>query len=318
MAELFAGVDLGGTGIKAVIGTSTGQIVAKGHAPTLSHEGPAAVLQRIAQLVEQLAQQASGRPVAVGMGVPGLVDVAAGVTKFLPNMPSHWREVPAAQTLTDLLKCPVKILNDARAATLGELKFGRGRDCPNLTFAFFGIGTGIGGGVVIDGKLRLGPLGAAGELGHQTVMPDGPLCGCGNHGCLETLASGPAIAFEGQRLMRIGLAPRLHEFVNGHTEAVSTREMIAAAEAGDEAIRDAILRAATYLGIGIANVAIALHPELIVIGGGVAEMGALLFDRVREVVRQRIRMFPADTVAIEPSLLGERAGELGALALAAQ
>ncbi len=318
MDALFAGVDLGGTGIKAVIGTSTGQIVAEGHVPTMSHEGPAAVLQRIAKLVEQLAQQANGRPVAVGMGVPGLVDVAAGVTKFLPNMPTQWREVFAARTLSDLLGCPVRILNDARAATLGELKFGRGRDRPQLTFAFFGIGTGIGGGVVVEGRLRLGPLGAAGELGHQTVMPDGPLCGCGNHGCLEALASGPAIAFEGQRLMRIGLAPRLHALVNGHTEAVTTREMIAAAEAGDEAIRDAILRAATYLGIGIANVATVLHPELVVVGGGVAEMGSLLFDRVREVVRQRIRMFPADSVAIEPSLLGERAGELGALALAAQ
>jgi len=318
MDQLFAGVDLGGTGIKAVIGTASGRIVAEGHVPTLSHEGPAAVLRRIANLVDQLAQQAQGRPVAVGMGVPGLVDVAAGITKFLPNMPTQWREVPAAQTLSELLQCPVRILNDARAATLGELKFGRGRDRPALTFAFFGIGTGIGGGIVVEGKLRLGPLGAAGELGHQTVMPDGPLCGCGNHGCLETLASGPAIAFEGQRLMRIGLAPRLHALVNGHTEAVSTREMIAAAEAGDAAIRDAILRAATFLGIGVATVATLLHPELIVIGGGVAEMGSILFDRVREVVRQRIRMFPADSVAIEPSLLGERAGELGALALAAQ
>lgn len=318
MSELFAGVDLGGTGIKAVMGTADGRIVAEGHIPTLSHEGPQAVLQRIAVLVEQLAQQANGRPVAVGMGVPGLVDVAHGVTKFLPNMLTQWRDVPAAQTLSDLLQCPVRILNDARAATLGELKFGRGRDRPSLTFAFFGIGTGIGGGVVVDGKLRLGPLGAAGELGHQTVIPDGPLCGCGNHGCLEAVASGPAIAFEGQRLMRIGLAPRLHEIVKGHTEAVTTREMVAAAEAGDEAIRDAIIRAVTYLGIGVSAVAIALHPELIVIGGGVAEMGAMLFDRVREVVRQRIRMFPADTIAIEPSLLGERAGELGALALAAQ
>ena len=134
-------------------------------------------------------------PVAAGMGVPGLVDRDQGITLFLPNLPTQWRGVAVARMLGDCIGYPVYLLNDARIATLGEMSYGLGRN--GGTMVFLSLGTGIGGGVVIDGKLRLGPLGAAGELGHQTILPDGPLCGCGNHGCLETLASGPAIGAEG-------------------------------------------------------------------------------------------------------------------------
>ena len=318
MSELFAGVDLGGTGIKMVMGTRDGQTVAESQIPTLAHDGPEAVLCRIADAVEELAGKAGQRPQAVGMGVPGLVDVANGITRFLPNFPTQWRDIPAASVLQARLKCPVRLLNDVRTATLGELTYGHGQQNSNLTMVFFALGTGIGGGVVIDGKLRLGPLGASGELGHQTIIPDGPLCGCGNHGCLETLSSGTALAFEGARLMRIGRAPHLHLAVDGDADRVTSREMVAAAEAGDDAIRDAIVRSAGYLGLAVANVVTLLHPDLIVIGGGVAEIGSMLFDKVREVVNLRVRMLPAESVRIEPSLLGKRAGELGALALAAR
>ena len=192
----------------------------------------------------------------------------------------------------------------------------RGRDVRNLLF--FALGTGVGGGVVIDGNLHLGPLGAAGELGHQTILPDGPLCGCGNRGCLETLASGAALVGEGARLMRTGLAPRLYDLTGGSLDRITPKEMRQAAEAGDHAVRQAIVRAASYLGIGVANMVTALHPELVVLGGGVAAIGALLFDTVRAVVRQRVGMFPVDGVRIEPSALGEKAGLYGAIALAAR
>jgi glucokinase len=182
--------------------------------------------------------------------------------------------------------------------------------------AFFALGTGIGGGVAIDGRLRLGPLGAAGELGHQTILPDGPRCGCGNLGCLETLASGPAIAGEGIRLMQSGLAPKLYELVEGDAGRVTTKEMAAAARAGDKNIADAIVRAARYLGIGVANVVVVIHPDLVVLGGGVAQIGDLLFDTVRQTVRDRVGMFPTDGVTVLPSALGENAGALGGIALA--
>jgi glucokinase len=142
------------------------------------------------------------------------------------------------------------------------------------------------------------------------------LCGCGNRGCLEALASGPAIVAEGVRLILSGQAPRLHEIISGDARRVTPKEMAAAAAAGDEAVRDALARAAGYIGIGVANIITALHPDLVVLGGGVAEIGAILFDTVRETVRRRVRMFPPDDVRIERSLLGERAGMWGGIALA--
>ncbi len=219
-----------------------------------------------------------------------------------------------AAILEKQLGYPVFLLNDVRTATLGELTYGHGRQAENMVF--YTIGTGIGGGVVIDGKLRLGPLGAAGELGHHIVQADGPRCGCGNRGCLETLASASAIAAEGIRLLLIGQAPQLYDLVGGDPGQVTTKTMAEAAQLGDERIAEAITRAAEYLGIGVVNVVVTLHPDLVVLAGGAAGIGPLLFDTVRKTVRQRIGMFPADGVRIEPSLLGDKAGMLGAIALA--
>jgi glucokinase len=170
----------------------------------------------------------------------------------------------------------------------------------------------------VDGQLRLGPLGAAGELGHQTILPNGPRCGCGNDGCLETLASGPAITAQGVWLMLSGRAPQLYEIVAGDPGGVTPKEMTLAAEAGDTEVREALIRAARYVGIGVANVVTILHPDLVVLGGGVAEIGDLLFDTVREVVRNRVGMFPTGGVRIERSQLGADAGMLGGIALAVQ
>jgi glucokinase len=313
--EVFASVDLGGTKIAGAIAGSDGAILAEGRVATNSHEGPDAVLLRIAALVGDLSARAGAQPAAVGMGVPGLVDVPTGVTRFLPNLPSQWRGVPVGQTLSTALGCPVFLLNDARMATLGEFTFGRGRAAN--TMIFFTIGTGIGGGIVVDRKLRLGALGAAGELGHQTVQQDGPRCGCGNRGCLETLASGPALVAEGVRLLHSGLAPVLFEMVSGNAGAVTPKEMGAAARAGDTAVSEAITRTAMWLGIGVANMVTALDPDLVVLGGSVAALDDLLLVPVRETVKQRVRMFPVLDLCIERSLLEDKAGLLGGIALAA-
>ncbi len=310
----FAGVDLGGTNIECALAAADGSILNSDRTATLSHEGPDRILQRIAALVTRLAGTAGTAPAALGMGMPGLVDLRQGVTKFLPNLPTQWRNVPVAEILSRSVACPVYLMNDVRAATLGELTFGHGRSA--RTMAFFALGTGIGGGIAIEGRLRLGPLGAAGEIGHQTIVPDGPRCGCGNHGCLEALASGPALTAAGVRLLLSGQAPRLHELVGGDASRVSPKEMAAAAEAGDEAVREAIVRAARYLGIAVSNVVTILHPDLVVLGGGVAGIGPLLFETVRETVHDRVRMFPTNDIQIRPSLLGDRAGIMGAVALA--
>jgi glucokinase len=320
MSGLFAGVDLGGTNIKAAIADASGTVLAESSVPTQSHEGPRRVVDRAAQLVEQLMSQAgvenAGSLEGLGIGLPGLVDARAGQTRFLPNLPTQWRDTPVAAWLSSRFGCPVRLLNDARVATLGELRFGHGRDDPKLTMAFFAIGTGVGGGVVIEGKLRLGPFGAAGELGHQTVLAGGPRCGCGNHGCLEALASGPAIAAAGMRLLKMGHAPRLYELVAGSADRVGPREMLLAAEQGDAPVKEALEQAASYIGIAAANLVTILHPDLIVIGGGVSALGDVLLDPVRKEIRERVGMFPTSGVRIERSLLGTRAGVMGAIALA--
>jgi glucokinase len=315
-SDIYASVDLGGTNLRAALGTADGTLLCDDSQPTLSYEGPDGVLDRIAGLVERLCRRQGASVAAVGIAVPGLVDLKKGQTLFFPNFPGKWRNVPVRDVLAPRLGCPVYLLNDVRTATLGELVYGHGRTAN--TMAFFAVGTGIGGGVVVDGKLRLGPWGAAGELGHQILLPDGPRCGCGNRGCLETLAAAPAIVGEGVRLLLSGLAPKLHEIVDGQASRVTPVTMAAAAEAGEETVREAIQRAATWLGIAAVNVAVTLHPDLIVLGGGVAMMGELLREPVARTVRERIGMLPPDSVEVRLSLLADRAGILGGLALAAQ
>ena len=314
MSAVFASVDLGGTNIKCAFAGADGEVILTDQVPTEAHLGPEGVLQRIADLVNELSERIECRPASLGMGVPGLADLEQGTTKFLPNLPTQWRDVPVREILKPKIACDVYLLNDVRMATLGELTFGHGRTAS--TMAFFALGTGIGGGIVVDRKLRLGPVGAAGELGHLCVVPDGPRCGCGSRGCMETLASGPAITAEGVRLVLSGQAPKLYELAGGDIAKVTTKEMAAAAEAGEESVKTAIRRAAEYLGIGISQVITALHPDLIVLGGGVAQIGDLLFDGVRETIRDRVRMIPVEDIRILPSELGDKAGALGGIALA--
>ncbi len=300
----LASVDLGGTNIAAAIGLADGTILREDQIATLSHLGPEAVLNRIADLIQSIA------PVgveALGLGVPGLCDLSSGQCLFLPNMPTQWRGVAAATQLRQRLNCPVFLLNDARMAALGELDYGHGTETSN--FAFFTLGTGIGGAIVLDGHLKI----VGGEVGHQTILPDGPLCGCGSRGCLELLASAPALSAEAIRLMKMGQAPDLLLRVEGDLNRVSPLLM---AQCSDPAIAAAIDRAARYLGIGIANVVTTFHPDLVVLGGGLAQMGAPLFAPVRDEVSRRVRMFPVDKLRIEPSLAGQQAGILGGLALA--
>ncbi|GAB4220193.1 MAG: ROK family protein [Acidobacteriota bacterium] len=312
----YGSIDLGGTNIRCALGDADGNLAAVDSAPTHSHEGPEAVLDRIAGLVDRLSRRSGIQATAFGMGVPGLVDSARGVTRFLPNLPTQWREVPVVRILEERLGVPVHILNDVRTATLGELTFGWGREVSS--FIFLAIGTGIGGGVVIDGKLRLGVMGAAGEMGHQTILPDGPECGCGNRGCLEALANGPALSAAGVRLVRNGRAPILHSLIGGDLNLITPESMAQAAAAGEESVRVEIRRAADYIGIGIANVVTTLHPELVVLGGGVARIGDILLEGVRETLYRRVGMFPPETVRVEFSRMGDQAGILGGIALAMQ
>ncbi|MGC6448519.1 MAG: ROK family protein [Rubripirellula sp.] len=316
MTKVVAGIDLGGTTASLALAEPDGSIIAERKIATESYAGPDRVLERIADAIKEMAGESGRRPVALGIGLPGLVDIESGVSRFMPNLPTNWVDVDVTGILSSLVRCRVAVINDARAATLGELRFGHGREFGSL--ALFTLGTGVGGGVAIDGKLRSGPFGAAGEFGHLAVLPHGPLCGCGNRGCLETLISGPALTGEAVRLMHSGRAPILNDLVDGEVAKVTPKSMAEAARAGDEVLGSTIDARAEYLGIGVANVVMTVHPEIIVLSGGVAEMDELILEPVRRTIRDRVSMVPTDAIRVEKSQVGERAGLFGTLALAAE
>lgn len=275
------------------LGTREGRVLASEAGLSQDGESPEATLAAVAGMIRGMSQRTGLRPVSVGVGMPGLVDVRSGTVQFLPNRPPAWRGVNAGTILEHHLGIPARIMNDARCAALGELLYGYGRDYS--TFVLFTLGNGVGGGIVIDGRLRLGPLGAAGEIGHQTVNPDGPVCGCGNRGCVEAVASGPAIA-------------RAAGYSDVETAAIAARS-------GDAAARRAFDAAGASLGIAAANLVTALHPEAVLFTGELSDLVELLLLPVRAAINERVRLFPADGVAVRRAGAGTHAAVLGALAI---
>ena len=292
---LHLGLDLGGTFVKWALVERDGDVavVAQGSAETRAAEGPRRVVERLAEV--GAGALGAARPASVGIGLPGVFDGARGTAVFLPNLPGDWDGVDVAGPVGVALAAPATLVNDARAFAFGELRAGAARGC--RTAVFVTVGTGVGGGVAVDGRLHLG-LGTAGELGHQTVLADGPVCTCGNRGCVETLACAAAIAAAG------GCA--------------NVEDVVANAHAGDRRACDALERAARYLGVALANAVLLLAPERVVIGGGVVAAGDLLLEPVRDELRTRVRVAPIERVDVVPSALGPRAGAIGAALWAAE
>ena len=215
---------------------------------------------------------------AIGIGVPGVLDIDRGVVLFLPNLPGTWPDVPLGETIEHLTGLPVFILNDVRSITYGEWRFGAGRGFS--TIACFAIGTGIGGGLVINSRLHLGFGGTAGELGHQIIDFNGPKCGCGNYGCLEAYASGPAIAAMGMKAVAQGLTTSIAEQVGGDLNSITPAIIASAAESGDEIAKEIYESAGYYIGIAMTNVMVSVSPQRIILSGGVANAGNLLIDPI--------------------------------------
>jgi glucokinase len=311
--DKYIGVDLGGTNIKAgIVDLQTGRLISRRSAPTLAREGHDAVMLRIASLIDELIA-ASGHPRedfgGIGIGVPGVLDLENGLVLFLPNLPGTWPKVPLAQFIQDKIGLPVRLLNDARAITLGEWKFGAGRGVDTL--ACFAIGTGIGGGLVINGHLHLGIGGTGGELGHQTIDFNGPLCGCGNRGCLEAYASGPAIAAMGIKAVIQGQTTTIGALVDHDLNRITPQVICQAADQGDRVAKDIYAQAGEFIGIAVSNVLASVGPRKVVIAGGVASAGELLLDPIRSTVRQRVFIMPSDQVEILQAELGSNAGVMG-------
>lgn len=316
----FAGIDLGGTKIAGVIlKAPTGEMVSQTRVPTAAHLGPDSVLERIAELVRSMCREIEHDPATlagIGCGMPAVIDFDQGRTLLMPNLPGNWFEKPVTRILNESLGCSVSLINDARAFTLAEANLGSGRGARNVVC--FTVGTGIGGGITLNGELYLGLESKAGEFGHQTVDPNGPLCGCGNHGCLEALASGPAITAQAVRAMLQGMSTKISALAEQDTTRVSPEIIMRAAEQVDPVARDILWRAGNYLGIGIANVVTLLCPERVIVGGGVTRLGNWILEPARAAVRERCHTAPLDKISIVLAGLGDESGAIGAAIWAMQ
>jgi glucokinase len=285
------GLDLGGTNIKWVVLDHDDKPVADGSLPTEREGGPEHVLERLA-LAGKAAIEAAGPIDTAGVGVPGIYDERHGSIRFLTNLPGSWAGHPFAAPLSQALGVPVRLINDARAFTLAEARAGAGKGCSSLIGVT--LGTGVGGGIIVGGKLVLGHDGTAGEIGHQVIdiRPEAPKCGCGNTGCLE--------AFVG--------APRLAAAAGTATAA----DAFAADERGEPRAHAAVEAWINYLAIGLANLVTVLTPDRIVLGGGVAAASDRIVAPLRERLAAHVHLTDPARVKIVCSALGVRAGAIGA------
>jgi glucokinase len=316
----IVGVDLGGTNLRAArIDTDSGQIFARQSVPTEAHKGYDSVIARMAELVQAVLREGgsgSEAPQAIGIGVPGTPDLESGVVLLLPNLPGQWRNVPLGAEIERSLSMPVWVINDVRAITLGEWAFGAGRRLN--TVVCYAIGTGIGGGLIINGKLHLGIDGTAGEFGHMVVEPDGLPCSCGGRGCLELYTSGPAIAAMGAKAVMHGHTTLIDTLVDHDLNRITVEVIAQAARAGDPLAHEIFERVGRYLGIAIGNMLHAVSPERVILAGGVSRAGELLLVPIWRTLRARVHLMPVERVEIVLAQLGGDAGLVGSALWAAK
>ncbi|MCL4515384.1 MAG: ROK family protein [Firmicutes bacterium] len=312
------GVDLGGTKVATALTDIHGRILQRAEVPTGAQEGAGAVISRIVDSIRAVMNTVvDGRKVSseevlgIGIGSPGPLDVKKGIVLYSPNL--KWENIPICDPIAAAFGLPTYLDNDASVAAMAESRFGAGKGVPNMIYMT--VSTGIGGGMIINGRLYRGSHGNAGEIGHMTIKPDGPRCGCGNFGCLEALASGTAIAREAAEGIRAGVATTLREKTNGDPARVTARLVGEALREGDSFAREVIHQAGNYLGIGLANLVNIFDPEMIVIGGGVSRIGEELFEPARKTMRERALAAVVKDVKIVPALLGGDSGVLGAAGL---
>ena len=287
----FLGLDLGGTNIKVAVIEKSGdswKVIKEEDVPTEADKGPAHVVSRLAEIAANKQKEFSNLS-GVGVAVPGLFN-ADGTIELFPNLPGAWRGFQALEPIRKATNLPTAIINDARSFTLGEAIMGAALG--KRTVACFVMGTGVGGGVVIDGKIHLGASGAAGEIAHQIIKFDGPMCGCGAQGCAEPLTNSSAIAkLAGTK---------------------TAEEAYKNAVAGDEKALAAFKEVAYWIAITLTNIMVVLSPDTIVIGGGVAQSGDILLNEIRTAMHERAHLYPASDINIVPATLGFYAGSIGA------
>ncbi len=315
-APFFIGVDIGGTSVRAArFEGYTHAPAAKVKAPTLANKGVAAVLERVEKSIREVSPPEMREVAGVGVIAPGPSDPFTGVVLAAANLPG-WLDVPLKKTLEERLRVPVFIGNDANLAALAEWKFGAARGHKDVLYLT--LSTGIGAGVISRGEMLLGARGLALEAGHMLAVPDGPLCGCGQRGHLEAVASGTAIGRNAQARMKAGDGEdsKIWEIAGGHLEQVTGAVVGEAALAGDKFARQFVIEAGTFIGRAVADLMHLFNPSIVVCGGGVSLLGDILFNPLREAVKKyAMNDFYWKNVPIVPAALGDDAGLVGAGAL---
>ena len=313
MSKIVCGVDLGGTNIDVGIVDINGNVIARIKRPTKAHEGPKAVIGRINDSIMAVLEKPNIEQknlLGIGIGVPGLIDADKGIVSFLTNLPG-WEAIPLAEILEEKFHMAVNLYNDANAATYGEYLFGSGKGARN--FVYMTISTGIGGGVIIEGKLYHGASFGAAEIGHMVINMHGEKCNCGNYGCFEAMASGSAIAKFAQKAIAMGRHSSIEE-LSGN-EPIRAEHVFEAAARGDRLALDIIDNEAFYIGIGICNIMAMYNPEIIAIGGGISNQWDIFYDKMMETVANRALKQNQNACKVLKAGLGIDAGVIGAAAL---
>lgn len=305
------GVDVGGTNVKIALVDKKGEIKFPKTVPTRAEMGYEYTIGNIQQSIKDLISEAGIEKSSlegIGFGFPGQIDCDKGIVRLAPNIPG-WVNVPIAEIMQKEFNVPVKVDNDVRCAALAELNYGAGVGCKNLICIT--VGTGIGSGLIINGKIVRGASNAAGEIGHiKLEMNDGLLCGCGDRGCLEAYASGPSIVAMAKEYVLGGKSAKFRE-IAGSIDAITPAIVAQAANEGDAVAKKIFEIMGEYIGIGLTSVVNLLNPEKIVIGGGVADAGDILLEPLRKTLKSRTMPIQGAAVEVVPAQLGNTAGIIG-------
>ncbi len=313
MAKNLIGIDLGGTNLRAAVMNDAGAILGQARTETEAKEGPAAVLKRLA-IVARGAVEEAGLEMkdisACGVGSPGPLDADEGVVLFAPNLPG-WQDVRVAEEMTRVLEIPTYLENDANAAGWGEFWMGAGRGATEMMI--YTLGTGVGGCVIVDGKLHRGRDQMAGHTGHAILVPGGRKCNCGAFGCVEQYCSATAVAREAQAATERGVDTGLEDL---KISDISARSVTECALTGSEYCTELLARTGRYLGIAIATAVNIMDPQIVVIYGGMAAAGDLILEPCRHAMQEHALSPARERVKIVAAELGENAGVIGAAGLA--
>ncbi len=310
--SLVLAIDLGGTKMLTALVSDSGEIIDRHLYPTLADEGAQSVIDRMVSAIDDFLKRSNvniQRLYAISIAAAGVIEMNKGIITSSPNLPG-WIDIPLRDIIQKRFKVDVFLINDANAAILGEHEYGVGKRLRDIILLT--LGTGIGGGIIIDNRLYCGVSGGAGEFGHMTINVNGPECNCGGNGCLELFASGKAIAAEAIRRINNGEKSILVEMVANNLHNITAEKVSIAAQEGDKLSIDVIDKAAYYLGTGMVNLINIFNPEMIIVGGGMSALGELLLGPARKVVREKAYRLPAQAARIVTAQLGSDAGVYGA------